>query len=100
MKFSRRDFIKTAAAMGASLAWVGGARASRVNWSERRDLYPEGVASGDPDARTRRSIASSRKPRRRFLRHPIGRAECSSPGSSLRGSIGIGSPTLKAAAAA
>jgi alkaline phosphatase D len=52
MKLSRRDFIKTAAAMGASLAWVGGARASRVNWSERRDLYPEGVASGDPDARS------------------------------------------------
>ena len=25
------------------------ARASRINWRERRDLYPEGVASGDPD---------------------------------------------------
>lgn len=35
--------------MGASLAWVGPARASRTRWHERRDLYPQGVASGDPD---------------------------------------------------
>ena len=49
MTLSRRDFIKTAAAMGASLAWGGKARASRISWRERRDLYPEGVASGDPD---------------------------------------------------
>ena len=50
MRTSRRDFIKLAAAMGASLAWTGPARASRTQWQERRDLYPEGVASGDPDA--------------------------------------------------
>jgi alkaline phosphatase D len=49
MALSRRDFIQTAAAMGASLAWAGTARASRSRWTERRDLYPEGVASGDPD---------------------------------------------------
>src|SRR5437763_8952388 len=49
MTLSRRDFIQTAAALGASLAWGGKARASRVRWQERRDLYPEGVASGDPD---------------------------------------------------
>ena len=49
MTLSRRDFIQTAAAIGASLAWGGPARASRTNWRERRDLYPEGVASGDPD---------------------------------------------------
>src|SRR5581483_7862316 len=49
MKISRRSFVKAAAAMGASLAWVGPARGSRVDWRERRDLYPEGVASGDPD---------------------------------------------------
>jgi alkaline phosphatase D len=36
--------------MGASLAWVGPARGSRVHWHERRDLYPQGVASGDPDS--------------------------------------------------
>src|SRR6187431_140809 len=49
MKISRRSFLKTAAAISASLAWVGPARSSRVQWKERRDLYPEGVASGDPD---------------------------------------------------
>src|SRR3954452_3822852 len=50
MKISRRSFLKTAAAIGASLAWVGPARGSRVKWHERRNLYPQGVASGDPDA--------------------------------------------------
>ena len=49
MTLSRRDFIQTAAAMGAALAWSGKARASRTKWHERRDLYPQGVASGDPD---------------------------------------------------
>lgn len=49
MTTSRRSFLKAAAAIGASLAWVGPARASRVRWHERRDLYPQGVASGDPD---------------------------------------------------
>lgn len=50
MTNSRRSFLKIAAAMGASLAWSTAARASRVRWQERRDLYPQGVASGDPDA--------------------------------------------------
>src|SRR5262245_44261701 len=50
MTLNRRDFVQLAAAMGASLAWGGSARASTTNWHERRDLYPEGVASGDPDA--------------------------------------------------
>ena len=49
MKISRRSFLKAAAAIGASLAWAGPARGSRVHWHERRDLYPQGVASGDPD---------------------------------------------------
>lgn len=49
MKISRRSFLKAAAAIGASLAWVGPAHGSRVQWQERRDLYPQGVASGDPD---------------------------------------------------
>src|SRR3954464_6721242 len=52
MTFSRREFIGTAVALGASLAWGGRARASRVRWRERRDLYPEGVASGDPDSKS------------------------------------------------
>src|SRR3954465_13374510 len=49
MSFTRREFVQLAAAMGASLAWGGLARASTTGWNERRDLYPEGVASGDPD---------------------------------------------------
>jgi alkaline phosphatase D len=49
MTLSRREFVQLAAAMGASLAWSGTARASRTKWREARELYPEGVASGDPD---------------------------------------------------
>ena len=63
MALSRREFVQLAATMGASLAWGGSARASTTTWQERRDLYPEGVASGDPDASsvilwTRRPFAS------------------------------------------
>jgi alkaline phosphatase D len=49
MTLSRREFVQGAAAMGATLAVAGPARASRATWRERRDLFPEGVASGDPD---------------------------------------------------
>jgi alkaline phosphatase D len=49
MTISRRDFIQVAAAMGASLAWAGSKGTSPARWRERRDLFPEGVASGDPD---------------------------------------------------
>jgi alkaline phosphatase D len=49
MTLSRREFVQVAAAMGASLAWGGTAKASRTGWREARQLYPEGVASGDPD---------------------------------------------------
>src|SRR5439155_10517973 len=49
MTLTRREFVQLAAALGASLAWGGPARASATGWHERRDLYPEGVASGDPD---------------------------------------------------
>ena len=49
MRLSRRDFVQVAAAMGATLAWGGPARASKLKWTEKRDLYPQGVASGDPD---------------------------------------------------
>jgi len=47
----RRRFLGLAAALGASAAW-GGAQAapSKLKWTERRDLFPEGVASGDPQA--------------------------------------------------
>src|SRR5262245_1803723 len=49
MTLSRREFVQYAAAMGAACAWGGPARASRTGWREARELYPEGVASGDPD---------------------------------------------------
>ena len=50
MTLTRREFVQLAAAMGASLAWGGTARASRTDWRETRQLYPQGVASGDPDS--------------------------------------------------
>jgi alkaline phosphatase D len=67
MKISRRSFLKTATAIGASLAWVGPAQGSRIHWHERRDLYPQGVASGDPDPHsvilwTRRPFANGGTP--------------------------------------
>jgi alkaline phosphatase D len=50
-RVNRREFIKQAASCGAALAWGSmGAHASTIRWRERRDLYPEGVASGDPDS--------------------------------------------------
>jgi alkaline phosphatase D len=40
-----------AGAFGATVAWAGTqARPSRMKWTERRDLYAEGVCSGDPQA--------------------------------------------------
>jgi len=49
-RISRRGFIETAAAVCATAAWgVSLGEPSRVPWRERRDLFPEGVASGDPD---------------------------------------------------
>lgn len=45
----RRSFMASAAAIGAALAWGGRARASALPWRERCDLYPDGVASADPE---------------------------------------------------
>src|SRR5258708_23059360 len=49
--FSRRSFMEMAIALGATAAW-GHPFATRSNipWRERRDLYPEGLASGDPES--------------------------------------------------
>ena len=44
---TRRQFAEAAAAAGAVLAF-GTGRAATPAWRERRDLYPQGVASGDP----------------------------------------------------
>jgi alkaline phosphatase D len=69
MKINRRSFLKTAAAIGASLAWVEPARGSNVDWRERRDLYPQGVASGDPDAHS--VILWTRRPFTDGTRHVL-----------------------------
>jgi alkaline phosphatase D len=46
---NRREFMEMAAALGASLAWGhAAAREDAVTWKERRDVFPQGVASGDP----------------------------------------------------
>src|SRR5580704_19347766 len=48
---TRRSFLAMAAATGATAAWGNpfGTK-SRIAWHERRDVFPEGVASGDPDS--------------------------------------------------
>ena len=62
----RRRFLQLAAALGATLATgCSVVRPSASGWRERRDLYPQGVASGDPDERsvllwTRRPYADGR----------------------------------------
>lgn len=48
-KMTRRRFVAAATAMGATLAWAAPQSSpSRQKWTERRDLFAEGVASGDP----------------------------------------------------
>src|SRR5215471_7259007 len=48
---SRRDFLAVAAVFGVEAAWARSFSApSKISWRERRDLFPEGVASGDPDS--------------------------------------------------
>jgi alkaline phosphatase D len=47
----RRAFIVAAAGWGAVAAWGSPVpRRSKGRWRERRELFPEGVASGDPDS--------------------------------------------------
>ena len=47
---TRRSFLEMAVAFGASAAWADRIPTpSSLRWHERRDIYPEGVASGDPD---------------------------------------------------
>ncbi|MGQ0835701.1 MAG: alkaline phosphatase D family protein [Gammaproteobacteria bacterium] len=50
-RVTRREFVAAAAAIGATAAWANARAApSRRSWTERRDLFAEGVASGDPGA--------------------------------------------------
>ena len=63
----RRQFLKLSATLGAALALgCTPLRPSSSGWRERRALYPQGVASGDPDDNsvllwTRRPYADARK---------------------------------------
>jgi alkaline phosphatase D len=48
---TRRSFLELAASLGASAAWARPAgKKSKTQARERRDLFPQGVASGDPDS--------------------------------------------------
>jgi alkaline phosphatase D len=48
-RVTRREILRAAAAMGATFAFGSAVAApSRRLWVERRDLFAEGVASGDP----------------------------------------------------
>ena len=48
---TRRSFMQMATALGATAAWgQRSATRSNISWHERRDFYPEGVASGDPES--------------------------------------------------
>ena len=47
---TRRDFLASALAIGASGLWAGAAaKPSTTAWRENRALFAQGVASGDPD---------------------------------------------------
>lgn len=66
----RRQFLALAAALGAALATgCTTIRPSSSGWRERRDLYPHGVASGDPDENSRNGV---RVPSSRYRRDPDG----------------------------
>jgi alkaline phosphatase D len=50
-RISRREFVQTAVALGASAAWgISASKSARSPWRESREHFPEGVASGDPDS--------------------------------------------------
>jgi len=65
---TRRQFLKTAMLVSASAVWAKHfATASTLSWHERRDLFPEGVASGDPNSNsvllwTRRAPEGQQQP--------------------------------------
>ena len=49
-RVNRRTFLQAALSVGATAAWGKEVpRASHVAWREQRTMFPEGVASGDPD---------------------------------------------------
>lgn len=70
-KVSRRDFLAQASALGAALAFGQAAARQRGGPRvERRDLYPQGVASGDP-APDSVILWTRREPDRGVTRHRL-----------------------------
>src|SRR5574340_799089 len=70
-EIDRRTFVKIALAIGATAAFGDEVtHASRKRWRERRDKFPEGVASGDPDSTSvllwTRCPQTGRRPTRRL----------------------------------
>ncbi|ESQ91987.1 hypothetical protein ABAC460_03565 [Asticcacaulis sp. AC460] len=66
----RRKFLAGATALGVSGLWAGRTvAASRVAWREDRALYPQGVASGDPDDHS--VILWTRRPFEQGDRHEL-----------------------------
>jgi alkaline phosphatase D len=49
-KMRRRQFLAQAAGLGLTATWCRGAANSGGGWRERREFFPQGVASGDPDS--------------------------------------------------
>jgi alkaline phosphatase D len=50
-RISRRSFIESAVAIGATAAWrFASPKTTKIRWREERVFFPEGVASGDPDS--------------------------------------------------
>src|SRR5882757_7010423 len=69
---TRRTFLEMAALFGASAAWGSPfSKPSAIGWHERRDVYPEGVASGDPDSQSvllwTRHLPTSPNPERKLV---------------------------------
>src|SRR5215813_13825382 len=64
-RLSRRELLRGALAIGITPAWAYvGTESGSKKYRERRELFPEGVASGDSDSQsvilwTRRPFATS-----------------------------------------
>ena len=67
----RRQFLAGAASLGISGIWASRSAAapSRIAWREDRALYPQGVASGDPDEHS--VILWTRRPFDQGERHEL-----------------------------
>ena len=49
-EIDRRRFVVLAGTLGATLAWGGKAVGNSTQWREDRGVFPDGVASGDPES--------------------------------------------------